>query len=184
MRVLFQTMLFVALAVGDDPKHSGAVAKAKSSDPGTISPQETAKFEKNLECLALNIYHEARSEPEKGQLAVAAVTLNRVQSDAFPDSVCRVVKQGGQRRNRCQFSWWCDGKKDKPTDTDAWEKALQIGRRTLEGDATDPTNGALYYHATYVKPKWSRTFKRTARVGSHLFYRPKQAQPMRVAALQ
>ena len=137
-----------------------------------------------LVCMALNIYHEARSESELGQLAVAAVTLNRVESEAFPNSVCEVVKQGGERRHRCQFSWWCDGKRDTPTDTAAWDAALRLGRLSLQGMTSDPTKGALYYHATYVKPTWSRKFERTARIGAHLFYRPRNAEPMRVASLQ
>jgi len=128
---------------------------------------------KDLECLALNIYHEARSEPEVGQLAVAAVTLNRVYSESFPNSVCGVVKQGGEELNRCQFSWWCDGKKDTPTNREAWDTALRISRLSLQGKATDPTKGALYYHANYVQPRWSRKFERTAQIGAHLFYRPR-----------
>lgn len=129
-------------------------------------------IDEDLHCLALNIYHEARSEPLSGQLAVAQVTLNRVASKSFPHSVCEVVKQGGQKRNRCQFSWWCDGKSDQPTEAKAWRKSLDLGRRVLAEQVPDPTNGALYYHATYVAPKWSRVFQRTAEIGSHLFYRP------------
>lgn len=128
--------------------------------------------DEELHCLALNIYHEARSEPHKGQIAVARVTLNRVESKAFPGSVCDVVKQGGEKRNRCQFSWWCDGKSDHPTDSHAWRRSLEIGKRVLSDKTSDPTDGALFYHADYVKPKWSRTFNRTAQIGRHLFYRP------------
>lgn len=129
----------------------------------------------DLRCLALNIYHEARSEPESGQIAVARVTLNRVASDAFPETVCAVVKQGGQTRNRCQFSWWCDGKSDHPTEEQAWRRSLEIGRRVLNEEVPDPTHGALYYHADYVKPSWARSFKRTAEIGRHRFYRPTRA---------
>jgi spore germination cell wall hydrolase CwlJ-like protein len=141
-----------------------------------------AETDEALRCLALNIYHEARSEPETGQRAVAAVTINRVRSKTFPSSVCKVVKQGGQRRNRCQFSWWCDGKKDQPMEAAAWQQALAIGRLSLRGEADDPTNGALYYHADYVRPRWSRTFERTARIGSHLFYKPVDSEPVHLAA--
>ncbi len=138
---------------------------ARGMDPANL-------IDKDLQCLALNIYHEARSEPLSGQLAVAKVTLNRVESKSFPHSVCEVVKQGGQKRNRCQFSWWCDGKSDQPTEEKAWRKSLELGRRVLADKTPDPTNGALYYHATYVAPKWSRSFQRTAQIGRHLFYRP------------
>lgn len=127
------------------------------------------------QCLALNIYHEARSESVAGQNAVAAVTLNRVASKSFPNSVCKVVKQGGKRRNKCQFSWWCDNKSDKPQEQGAWERALELSRKALKGKIPDPTNGALFYHAKYVKPRWSRTFKRTSRIGQHVFYKPRGA---------
>jgi spore germination cell wall hydrolase CwlJ-like protein len=135
-----------------------------------------------LRCLALNIYHEARSETTKGQLAVAAVTLNRVNSAAFPSSVCRVVKQGGQKRNRCQFSWWCDGRSDHPSEPAAWERALELGRESLLGLRDDPTDGALYYHADHVRPSWSRKFQRTARIGDHLFYKPTGSRSVKVAS--
>ncbi|WP_462321016.1 cell wall hydrolase [Halochromatium sp.] len=160
-----------------------AVATADSSAPTACAIPSDARpiarvtevepaIDEDLHCLALNIYHEARSEPLTGQIAVAQVTLNRVASEAFPESVCDVVKQGGQKRNRCQFSWWCDGKSDHPTEEKAWRKSLDLGRQILAEQSPDPTNGALYYHATYVSPKWSRSFQRTAQIGRHLFYRP------------
>lgn len=132
-----------------------------------------SEMKRSVECLALNIYHEARSEPRKGQQAVAAVTINRVASPAFPNSVCQVVKQGGKKLNKCQFSWWCDRYSDKPREDSAWHSALELSRRTLAGEIGDPTDGALYYHAKRVKPRWARTFKRTERIGQHLFYKPR-----------
>jgi len=122
------------------------------------------------QCLALNVYWEARSESKLGQQAVAAVTLNRVNSQAFPNDVCEVVRQGGERRNRCQFSWWCDGKKDHPTDATAWGDAQHVARAALKGDHGDPTYGALFYHATYVQPSWARSMTKTRRIGQHIFF--------------
>lgn len=148
-----------------------AMRPAPVATPESLeSLQATGTFEKTLECLAMNVYHEARSEPLKGQVAIAAVTLNRTKSGKFPSSVCDVVKQGTRRS--CQFSWWCDGKKDAPADEEAWESAQRVAWRTLMGLSDDPTKGALYYHADYVKPNWSRRFERTARIGQHLFYKP------------
>ncbi len=140
-------------------------------------------FEEKVECLALNVYHEARSEPLKGQVAVAAVILNRVESGQFPDSVCGVVKQG-TRSKGCQFSWWCDGRKDTPTEKEAWDQARRIAIRTLTGLTDDPTDGALYYHTTKVRPSWSRKFERTARIGEHLFYKPTDSDELRVSSLR
>lgn len=122
--------------------------------------------------MALNIYHEARSEPVVGQVGVAMVTLNRVADDAFPSTVCGVVKQGGYKRSkRCQFSWYCDGKSDKPANAKAWRRALAVAYRALFHGFTDPTRGALWYHADYVSPRWARFMQRTTQIGRHLYYR-------------
>lgn len=133
-----------------------------------------------LRCLALNIYWEARSEPIPGQLAVAAVTLNRVESPLFPSNVCDVVRQGGEaRRHRCQFSWWCDGKKDEPLNATAWRRATTLARLVSAGIAADPTNGALWYHADYVNPHWAGAKQRLTKIGRHIFYKlptPKNVQ--------
>jgi len=180
MPVLTRRMLFGALAVAFSGNSPAPVAKLYPPTPQV----DVADFDKALNCLALNVYHEARSEPEEGQLAVAAVTLNRVRSESFPDSVCDVVKQGGEQLHRCQFSWWCDGKSDRPTEAKAWKNAKRISRLALLGMADDPTNDALYYHATYVKPHWSRKMQQTARIDQHVFYRPKPVDNnIRVAAL-
>ena len=128
-----------------------------------------------LHCLAQNIYFEARSEPPAGQLAVAAVTLNRVAHPRFPNTICEVVRQGGYKRlNRCQFSWWCDGKKDEVRNDTAWETARIVAWISLLKDNNDPTGGALYYHADYVKPKWIPEMKRIVKIGRHIYYVPKR----------
>jgi spore germination cell wall hydrolase CwlJ-like protein len=125
-----------------------------------------------LECLALNIYFESRAEPVTGQLAVAHTTLNRVDDAQFPDSVCQVVRQGGEkRRGKCQFSWWCDGRSDRVTDAAAWERSLKLAQHAMRYRVTDPTDGALYFHNVAVSPRWARAFELTARIGRHIFYR-------------
>lgn len=125
-----------------------------------------------LECLALNIYFEGRSEPLAGQLAIAHTTLNRVAAKGFPNTICDVVRQGGERvRGRCQFSWWCDGRSDRVREWDAWDAALRVARRALKARAEDPTAGALYFHAVGIKPGWVRHRALKARIGKHLFYR-------------
>tara|TARA_R110000744_G_scaffold24139_5_gene60744 strand:- start:176 stop:568 length:393 start_codon:yes stop_codon:yes gene_type:complete len=122
-------------------------------------------------CLALNIYHEARSEPMVGQYAVAHVVLNRVQSDRFPDSVCAVVYQGYNKgMNRCQFSWFCDGQSDRPREQVAWARALLVADDVMQGDIPDPTSGSTHYHANYVKPYWAKYLKYNVTYGSHRFY--------------
>jgi hypothetical protein len=126
-----------------------------------------------LECLALNIYHEARGEPEAGKLAVGQVVLNRVADSRFPDAICTVIKEGGERPfGACQFSWWCDGRTDRPGDRPAWDDSVEIARRILAGSVKDPTGGALWYHADYVKPAWRFERTEAARIGRHVFYAP------------
>ena len=109
-----------------------------------------------LMCLAMNVYHEARSEPMVGQYAVAHVVINRVNSTRWPNDVCSVVHQGLDRgRHKCQFSWYCDGKSDKAHEEVPWARALIVADNVLRGKIEDPTKGATHYHARYVKPYWS-----------------------------
>ncbi|AGA91880.1 Cell Wall Hydrolase [Thioflavicoccus mobilis 8321] len=171
--------LFFASGTGIAPTLDvdyAALAAAMLEAPLPVDNQD-------FDCLALNIYHEARSEPAIGRLAVAAVTMNRVQSGDYPNSICAVVHQGGEKHNQCQFSWWCDGRDDTPTDTRAWKLAQQTARRSLLGLAADPTNGATHYHATYVHPGWAKAFEQTTRIGRHRFYRDKSDEPLQLASL-
>lgn len=127
---------------------------------------------RQVRCLALNVYWEARSEPARTQRAIAYVTLNRVGHEGYPDSICGVVqeaKQGG--RGRCQFSWWCDGKSDQPLDAESWQQALDVARAAIAHPAADPTHGALYFHLASVRPHWARHKARVGRFGPILFYR-------------
>jgi hypothetical protein len=133
--------------------------------------QQTLEVSNELQCLALNIYFEARSESIEGQHAVGHVVMNRVAHQGFPNSICAVVKQGGEENlNRCQFSWWCDGRPDKPVNQRAWLISLTLAFDIYFGNATDPTHGALWYHADYVSPKWSKALTMVTKIGQHLFY--------------
>ncbi|MEE8187694.1 MAG: cell wall hydrolase [Kiloniellales bacterium] len=135
--------------------------------------ETTPEFALNdkLECLALNIYHEARGEPEPGKIAVGQVVMNRVADPAFPDSVCAVIKQGNTLNpGACHFSWWCDGKSDRPGDPQAWAESKLLAGKVLDGDLDDPTKGALWYHADYVNPAWRDGKLQRPKIGRHLFY--------------
>lgn len=132
-----------------------------------------ASVTEDLNCLALNIYFEARSEPLDGKIAVGHVVLNRAANKRFPNKICDVVKQGGaDRRNRCQFSWWCDGRSDRPRNLQAWKESQVLARLVFWGYSEDPTGGALWYHADYVKPYWRKAFDRGPMIGRHQFYLP------------
>lgn len=131
----------------------------------------SAHLQNELRCLALNIYFEARSEPESGQRAVGHVVMNRVAHPKYPDSVCKVVQQGGEQvLHRCQFSWWCDGQSDRPMNQKAWAKSLRLAWKVYFGFLEDTTGGALWYHATYVQPYWSDSLLKGERIGQHVFY--------------
>ncbi|NKB99594.1 MAG: hypothetical protein GKR90_14010 [Pseudomonadales bacterium] len=119
------------------------------------------------QCLALAIYWEARGEGAAGMYAVGSVVVNRVSDERFPDTVCRVVKQGGESPP-CQFSWWCDGKSDRPTDIASWKQAMEIADKLLHSRRYTRTRGALYFHSTAVQPRWR--LKRVAKIGNHIFY--------------
>ena len=145
-----------------------------------------------IECLALNMYHEARNQGSAGLLAVTAVVFNRVNDKRFPNTVCEVIEQGPTReswktkqtpdpsdakfypiKNRCQFSWYCDGRSDIPKEIDTYTRLLTIARSIVYNKIAfiDITDGALFYHAEYVSPSWSKTKQKTAKIGVHIFYR-------------
>jgi len=133
-------------------------------------------IESALVCLALNIYHEARGEPLAGRIAVTEVVLNRTNSPKFPDTICEVVKegyyyQGHPIKNKCQFSWWCDGKSDKPTDKIQWAESINLAKAMLDKNHVDITEGSLYYHSTKVNPYWAKHYSKTVKINNHIFYR-------------
>ena len=126
---------------------------------------------RELECLALTIYFEARGEPDEGKIAVGHVVMNRASHPLFPRKVCEVVQQGGDKlRFHCQFTWWCDGRSDQPTDWRAWEKSKALARPIYWDYSRDPTAGALWYHADYARPQWRSDLSRGAKIGRHVFY--------------
>ena len=128
----------------------------------------------DLECLAENIYFEARGEPLAGQYAVAEVTLNRTRAEHFPHSVCEVVHESRwdpvRRRAIADFSWTELGQL-APADGPAWKQALAVATEAYD-DLHEPlVPGALFYHAVSVRPDWSRTRRVITTIGNHVFYR-------------
>ncbi len=136
-----------------------------------VASQPTATGGADWLCLSEALYFEARGESVKGQVAVAEVILNRVKSRKFPNSVCGVVNQGTGKRNRCQFSYTCDGNPEVVHEPDAYRNVAKIARALLDGAPRNLTVGATYYHNHTVRPRWSRTFTRTASIDGHYFYR-------------
>jgi hypothetical protein len=160
---------------------SGAAALAFVAGLG-LSSGASAGEDHEIQCLALTIYYEARGEPQIGKLAVGHVVMNRARSGAFPGDVCDVVRDGGQLRNRCQFSWYCDGISDRPRDAAALRESLQLARAIYDGCTADPSNGALFFHATSVRPAWRKWAGRGVRIGGHMFYRGRSPAPLQLAS--
>lgn len=131
---------------------------------GTLAPviPVEARYT-DIECLARNIYHEARGEPLEGQIAVAQVTLNRVQSPGYHNSVCGVVYA------HRQFSWTLD-KRKQVRDAKAWRAALDVSRAVLTKAVALPEFAATHFHTKQVKPRWAKTKTRVAVIGNHIFY--------------
>jgi hypothetical protein len=128
--------------------------------------------EKEQECLAEAIYFEARGEPEAGQAAVAQVVLNRVRNPAYPDTICGVVYQNEKWRNRCQFSFACDGRPERIRSQAEYQTAERIALEVTEGKLwLFEVGDSTHYHANYVNPHWGKRMNKVDRIGAHIFYR-------------
>lgn len=129
--------------------------------------------QRQLNCLALNIYREAGAEPFEGKVAVAQVTLNRAENPEFPHDICGVVYQKTQVASKiiCQFSWYCDADhRTRPVHPAAYAESMEVAKQVLlEGFRLPSLGDALYYHADYVNPRWN--LEKIGKIGQHIFYR-------------
>jgi len=133
--------------------------------PDYFDVKFTREDMRQINCLAENIYHEARGERVVGMVAVTNVVMNRVADDGFPKTPCSVIAE--KNKKRCQFSWVCSKKRiAKPDDG-----MIKIAEQAYTNDLPDVTGGALFFHANYIHPRWK--LKRTAVIGSHIFYKDK-----------
>ncbi len=155
-----------------------ATPPARTGGPRDFAPTEewltaqpAADGGEDWKCLSEALYFEARGESAAGLFAVAEVILNRVASPAFPDSVCGVIRQGTGKRFQCQFTYTCDGRPEVIGDPAAWARVGKVARAMLDGAQPNLTDGATYYHTNAITPRWARTFRRTASIGVHHFYR-------------
>lgn len=139
-----------------------------------IQSTETHADNRQLTCLALNIYHEARGEPVAGQYAVAEVTLNRVASPRYPNTICEVVYQKNwdsiRRRYVGAFSW-TEFEIKPELKKKEWQRAVDVAEAVYHQRQAPELDGALFYHARSIKPSWARKKTPVARIGRHIFYR-------------
>lgn len=129
--------------------------------------------ERQLGCLAKNIYHEAGNEPFEGKVAVAQVTMNRVDSGKFADNVCGVIYQKNviYEKVLCQFSWVCDRVVGaRPVNKAAYDESMEVAKKVLLEDYRLPgLTEAMYYHADYINPGWGKP--KITKIGHHIFYK-------------
>lgn len=152
----------------------GFIPPIGKNDHGwAATPLPTSAYSaKEQTCLANGIYFEARGENETGQAAVAQVILNRVRNPTYPNTICGVVYQNKSWKNRCQFSFACDGIKDRITNKRAFSIAKRIAGEVTRGETwLADVGSATHYHANYVKPRWAKAMKKVDKIGLHIFYR-------------
>lgn len=157
---------------GVQPRVSSLKSVPEVIDRMSLDALPRASGDAEWQCLAEAIYYESRGEPLTGQIAVAEVILNRVQSRQYPNTICGVTRQGAGSGRACQFSYACDGAPERMASSGPRERAEKLARAMLDGYPRKVTDGALHFHATYVSPRWARQMTRTASIGNHLFYRP------------
>ena len=139
--------------------------EAQAVDPAGEAPLDDA-----LTCLARTIYWEAKGEGPAGMEAVANVVMNRLGQKNFPNTICEVVRQGGER-GACQFGWWCDGRSDDAEEGRSYAMAKEIARRALNMQLTDQTGGALYFNQREAISGWTGKYRTTVEIGEHVFYK-------------
>lgn len=189
--VLFACLYASVLVLQSPAMGRSANSKEASSDTMIVAlSEEAVRFNASLDavvsrveqslperneveahCLAQAIYYEARGEPLPGQIAVAEVVINRKASKRYPNTICGVVFQNQHRKNRCQFSFACDGKTDTPPEGKTWNKSVSLANYVLTDDSLRLTNAATHYHADYVSPFWSQHLQKTVSIGRHIFYK-------------
>ena len=166
---------FASLLEGDaDPDEGRFIPPMGEGDHAWLKkPLPAAVFSAaEQKCLTAGVYFEARGENLKGQAPVAQVILNRVRNPAYPDTICGVVYQNDHWRNRCQFSFACDGIRDRVASPAHWAMARDVSMAVTAGKIFIPEVGSsTHYHATYVNPRWAGAMEKTKKIGLHVFYR-------------
>jgi len=180
-------LLLCAMTANAEPA-DGPGAFANSADKFTRSlvSQDDISGPSPLaerQCLTIGLYHEARGEPEIGQIAVGETILNRVRSKAYPNTICGVVFQNSQMTNQCQFSFACDGASDAMDDRAAFDKLSKLAGSLIKNAEKAETGSEVqsayfnerapymtHYHRFDVFPKWSTKLERLAQIGNHIFF--------------
>lgn len=187
------TLLLTSQAIAADGPHDveaieakAQVLEQKAADGGKVPRSETIKkaevqaidplgdepIDDAITCLSRTIYWEARSQATAEMEAIANVVMNRLGHEGFPNTICKVVKQGHEQ-GACQFSWWCDGRSDRAREDESYAIAKEVARKALNKQLRDLTAGALYFHQRDSTPSWAAKFIKTAGIGEFIFYKPR-----------
>ena len=173
LKIFLASICFIAVGTSAYVAHS-YIETMRHDFPTKITYRNlTEPSKKQIDCLAENIYFESAFEPKSGQVAVALVTLNRLHSGNYASDICGVVYQ--KVRGTCQFSWVCDktiaDKRLTVRDTKVYNDVRNLALSIVLNYSRipDPTNGATFYHADYVNPRWK--LPQTIKIGTHIFYR-------------
>lgn len=176
LRILKLVLILVGAALVAWAAHFAITYKLDKLKTARVtgpSPVTAEVRERQLECLARNIYYEAGGEPFEGKVAVAQVTINRAESGLFPSDICRVIYQKNVIYDKvvCQFSWYCEQPSGlKPKNSALYNDSMVAAKKVLlEGFRLPSLEDALYYHADYVSPGWKK--ERVAKIGRHIFYK-------------
>lgn len=144
--------------------------KYESTESSQIT---TAMRERQLACLATNIYYEAGNQPFEGKVAVAQVTMNRTESGLYPADICKTIYQKNivYEKVLCQFSWVCDRTvMARPVNRANFRESEEVAKKVLlEGFRLPSLNEAMYFHGDYINPGWKR--ERITKIGNHIFYK-------------
>ncbi|MEM1231007.1 MAG: cell wall hydrolase [Pseudomonadota bacterium] len=167
---LFSLLLSLMLLAGGCSGGGTANPPPAAAAANPAAAAVTSARAEQAHCLALSMYWEAKAEGRAGMRAVGHVILNRMASPRFPDTPCAVVYEGGETPP-CQFSWYCDGRSDKPTEATNWATAQGLAQELLEGKLRDTTGNAVFFHATRLKTPWKVPRTKTVTIGKHVFYK-------------
>lgn len=167
LSVLFYKVMYLENTMPNNKILMAAAVALFSLSMSQTASAQSQDDTRQIQCMAENVYHEAGNQSQRGMIAVSNVVMNRVQSGRFPSTPCSVIYQRSSRV--CQFSWVCMGRAIR--DSQLFRRAREVAELVYYGRTGDVTNGSTFYHATYIRPGWFATLRRTVTIGDHIFYR-------------
>jgi spore germination cell wall hydrolase CwlJ-like protein len=171
---IITAVLMIVAVYGSISLLQWAIANKQADYQVADSSQITTEVrERQLACLAKNIYYEAGNQPFEGKVAVAQVTINRTESGQYPSDICKTIYQKNivYEKVLCQFSWVCDRDTTvRAINKTNFKEAEEVAKKVLlEGFRLPSLTEAMYFHGDYINPGWKR--ERITKIGNHIFYK-------------